>query len=238
MARCEACRRSGVFLRTNQGLCGTCEGAQQVQVEKEKERLKEALIYVRCMKDQRDRVLHLKRALDSARTLADFERLGYFMKPKAEALVSMLTERLDAIQAKRPDVDVKAVPLGVPHGAEDSVGRRSVPQEDGRKADTSESERRRSGRKHEALLVQIERGVRALSEDISARGVRVNSPLFQKPGARVRVTVHVPEGPVTTEGIVRWSREVDHVGTARGRTVMGLEFSSPQARLSAYGRRG
>lgn len=235
MAKCEGCHRAGVFLRTNQGLCGSCEEERQGKIEKEKDRLKEALIYSQCLTEVRDRVLHLKRALQSARVLCEYERLGYPMRPSAKGLVSKLTEKLEALDPRGPEAvstaeGVDDWPVGTTQAGKDLPTAIS--------GGAAEGERRRSHRKHEAYLVQLERGVRALSEDISARGVRVNAPLLQEPGARVRVTVHVPEGPVTTEGIVRWARRLGRTGNAYGRAVMGLEFSTPPSRLRSYGLGG
>jgi len=77
MAQCKQCDRSGLLFWTNsQGLCRTCEGEMRTRMEEERERVKEALIWVRCSKSVEDRMIPLRRAMDGVRALQRYERLG------------------------------------------------------------------------------------------------------------------------------------------------------------------
>ena len=219
MAKCTACGRSGMLTRIRQGgLCRSCEDELCAGVEAERDRIRESLVWERCLESPRDRVLHLRRALTSARSLARYERLGCSgIRPDPTALIALL-------QKKLRDAEVTAQARGTP------VPRDSVLAG----SEGSAGAKRRAARRPVKMLVRVDPGgVRALAEDLSTLGIRVQCRFAGRVGQHVQLTVYAPSGPATGQGQVRWSRPVGMASASATRNRMGVEWDSFPAALAA-----
>ena len=249
MSRCRHCARSGVLLRTSrQGLCKRCNEEIEKNVEVERERIKEALIFVGILKDPRDRTLHLQRAMGSVRTLSRYEQLGGFeSKPSPKALLDLLAEKLREIREEQRagnESGSKAPTLqAVERWPELEVSPQASPalnatsQRKPRPNDVEETRNRgtrRATRVPASLRVQVDSDTRAQTEDVSPEGLRVRSVLRLKPGTRVDLALDAPEGVVTTQGMVRWTQLLKRSGDRSTQTVMGLEFVTPPREMKMF----
>lgn len=218
MAQCKHCGQSGLLLRTNtQGICKSCDAQVRERVEEERERIREALIFARCLKSAQDRMLHLRRAMDSVRVLTRYEKLGYCeIRPSPTALGAMIDERLEEVRLEQVGAGGGALQAAAPEPAVGSV--RAAPR-------ARPWERRREVRRRAGFPVGVEPGgIRATAEDVSDRGVRVSSTRLRRPGQRMRLTLHTAAGPVPAEGVVRWAQRPQAAGVDAGRVAMGFEF--------------
>ncbi len=219
MAKCTSCGRSGVLSRIGPGgLCRACHTQLCKGVDAEKERIRESLVWERCLQSPRDRVLHLRRALASARALARYERLGCReIRPDPVGLTALLEKKLT-------QAETFAREQGVPVPKDLVLS----------KAEGSSGESRKARRRPVKMLVRVDPGgVRALAEDLSTRGIRIQCRFAGRVGQHVQLTVYAPSGPAMGGGQVRWSRPVGPLGSAATRNRMGVQWDEFPTGLSA-----
>jgi len=239
MSQCRECTRSGWLVWTNvRGVCPRCDREMRGQVEAERDRVKEALIFAGVLKSPRDRSIHLGRAIDGVRALVRYEARGCGeIHPRPGELLKVLERRWEETRGETgfpPAAGARE--QGSPEGAgrageeassaatRGAVGLRQVPEP---------WERRRSTRHAAGAVDQVRvSGVRARAEDVSARGVRVGSPFVRRAGSRVELTFQTPAGRVAAQALVRW---VLPFGAAQGgKGEMGLELLGQEAPLAGY----
>jgi hypothetical protein len=223
----------------------------RAEFETERARIKEALIFARCLKDPRDKVIHLRRAMNSVRTLASYERLGYArMQPSPKALAALMEEKLQEVSAEleqdttagsrarqtwaRQALEEVSGGSGRSGVSPDSDDRQEI-RRAGRPELAEDRGTRRAKRQRVAFIVEVERGTPAMTEDLSPQGLCVRTPQLRRAGTRMHLTLHAREGPVTTEGIVRWARDLNPAGLGPAQALMGLEFSTPPPELKMDG---
>lgn len=96
-------------------------------------------------------------------------------------------------------------------------------------------EKRRAFRKRLRLRVHLQpKRLTALTEDVSAVGLFLRSARVFRPGLAVELTIELPDGPVRTDGVIRWARRVPVQLLRDVRGGMGIEFSRVPPKLSSY----
>lgn len=222
MGACVDCGASGLFLLTSkEGLCRDCRQAVRSRFEAERKRLKDALVVAEVSREPGDQALHLRRAMKCLRVLAACEDRGCGpLKPELRAVARSVSARLQELAVVRGDDAGRPSFREVPPAEPAAPAEPEFPRE----------ERRRARRRSEALPVRLGKGrIRALTMDASAGGLGVHSPVPQRPGVRIPLVLHRPEGPVPLEGLVRWVRPAGRSNGLAGAVVMGLEFSNPES---------
>lgn len=244
MAHCKRCGRSGLLFRTNaQGLCKSCDEEARAKIQAQRDRIKEALIAVRCLKSPQDKILQLRRAMDSAQVLSTYERLGYgTIEPSPAALAALLEEKLQEARAEQEAAGTRC--LGDREARSQAIQGELRPEGAAEARDPSQTakvngemrwDRRRAMRRRTELLVRIDPGgSRALAEDVSRSGLRVHAAQLRRPGSRVRIILSTPKGPVPAEGIVRWARASLPGSKGQRRAAMGLELPDLPPELQAF----
>lgn len=204
MARCKQCGRTGFLLRLGpQGRCNACDREIWGEIEGAREKVKQELVSVRCLKAPVDRLRHLDRAVESTKVLVRYERIGYGgVDPSPSSLLGALERRREELTA-----EAGGSPTGVAGGG------------------LQRGDRRRSRRRPAHLLARLDPGgVPAVVDDISREGLCLRSRGFRTPGSRVLLTLQGPAGSVLAQGIVRWARRAAPVSAGAGRAELGLEF--------------
>ena len=251
MAKCSYCQRSSPFLRTNShGLCKRCRADVRSKAAAKREEIKGDLISARFLKDSDKKVHHLRRALDGTQELFRYEKLGCpQLNPSPKALKTFLEGKLQEAAAVQKLSEGETNHTGqmspAPADARAATGSQSRPLdshsdlgmhgprawEDGGAPGMGT----RRARRHPAKFgVWMDRAIRALTEDISSHGLCVRSVALLKPGTRVGVTLEVPDGQVSGEGMVRWAQRSGAIEYSTSQAIMGVEFLAPPPELRRY----
>jgi len=225
MAQCKRCDRGGLLFWTNsQGLCRPCEEDIRARVEEERERVKEALIWVRCNKSQEDKLLQLHRAMDGVRALQRYERLGCkSTRPSPAELAEILRRKAEEIRGEQAVLRSQDKRNESPSRARGGGGGRLAVDVG---APEQAWDRRRAARQTARFAVSVvDDGVRGRAEDVSVHGARFRSPVSHRSGSRVRLEFETPSGSVATEGVVRWSERAPSRSPSAEPCAMGVEWT-------------
>ncbi len=97
-------------------------------------------------------------------------------------------------------------------------------------------ERRRARRRRVRLRVRVEPGsILSSTGDVGPGGVFIYAARLHRPGTRVHLTVHLPDGRTArAEGVVRWAKRVPPGLLAMARGGMGVALESMDPVLAQY----
>jgi uncharacterized protein (TIGR02266 family) len=240
MGRCKLCGKEGWMVRIGrEGLCGACGPSVRAEVASRTERVKEALVFIRCARDPSTALPLCDEAIEHARHLVSFEKRGLsHIRPVPSSLLAMLEakrEELAAeIRAARAPRPAQSPAPETPTGAEtpsvaDAEGSAWWAWKDEEAGETPAGARPIRERLH-CLVLLDPGGIRATLENISMGGLFLSTPRVRPPGSRVRVILNTPQGPMQAEGVVRWTRPE----VTAGPTGMGIEFTHSSPELTSY----
>ncbi|MEW6488974.1 MAG: PilZ domain-containing protein [Thermodesulfobacteriota bacterium] len=222
-----------------EGLCGGCRPLVRAEVASRTERVKDALVFIRCARDPNTALPLCDEAIEHARHLVSFEKRGLsHIRPVPSSLLAMLEAKREELAAEiraahAPRSAQGPAPETSPDAetppAADSEGNAWWAWKDEEAGEAPAGARPTRERLH-CLVLLDPGGIRATLENISLGGLFLSTPRMRPLGSRVRVILNTPQGPLQAEGVVRWTRPE----VTSGPTGMGVEFTHSSPELAAY----